>query len=152
MAYEDGDFSARRETEPGRQDSTASGTPSPLSDDERLWGMLAHLAGILGYLGGIGQYVAPLVIYLVYKDKSSFVAFHALQSLYFQLAVLAATALVVLVTLVTCGGGAMLFLPLSIGALAYTIVAAIRAHQGEWFEYWLVGEWARRQVTAKDSA
>jgi uncharacterized Tic20 family protein len=113
--------------------------------DERLWAMLAHLAGILGYLGGIGQYVVPLVIYLTYKERSTFVAFHALQSLYFQLGVLAAGFAVLVIALVTCVGG-LLALPLSIGALAYAIVAAIRANHGEWFEYWLVGPWARRQV------
>jgi uncharacterized Tic20 family protein len=119
--------------------------PMLVTSDERLWAMLAHLAGILGYLGGIGQYVVPLVIYLSYKDRSQFVAFHALQSLYFQLGVLAAGFAVLAIALLTCVGG-LLALPLSVGALAYAIVAAIRANQGEWFEYWLVGEWARRQV------
>jgi uncharacterized Tic20 family protein len=113
--------------------------------EERLWAMLAHLAGILGYIGGIGQYVVPLVIYLVYKDKSRFVAFHALQSLYFQLGVLVAGLGVLVIAMATCVGG-LLFLPLSIGALAYAIVAGIRANQGEWFEYWLVGAWARQQI------
>lgn len=124
----------------------AAGAAAPIpSSDERLWAMLAHLAGILGYLGGIGQYVVPLVIYLVYKDRSQFVAFHALQSLLFQLAVLVAGFAVLILFLATCLGS-VLALPLSIGALAYAVVAAIRANQGEWFEYWLVGEWARRQV------
>src|SRR5262245_48164067 len=69
-----------------------------LTSDDRLWAMLAHLAALLGYLGGIIQYVAPLVIFLVYKDKCKFVAFHALQSLFFQLAVLTIVLVVCVVT------------------------------------------------------
>jgi uncharacterized Tic20 family protein len=34
----------------------------------------------------------------------------------------------------------------SVGALAYIIVAAVRAYNGELFEYWLVGKWARQIV------
>src|SRR5688572_7263396 len=73
------------------------GSPSSaeLTQDEKLWAMLAHLAGLLGYAVAFGQYIGPLVIYLLYKDKSRFVAFHALQSLYFQLGVLVAGLLVV---------------------------------------------------------
>jgi uncharacterized protein len=124
---------------------------APATSDERLWAMLAHLAGVLGYAGGIGQYAVPLVIYIVYKDKSKFVAFHALQSLFFQLTVLAAGFAVLMIALLTCVGG-LLAIPLSIGALTYAIVAAIRANNGEWFEYWLVGPWARQQVTGSLAA
>lgn len=126
--------------------SGAGSTPATLSQDEKLWAMLAHLAGLAGYLGGVLQYVAPLVIYLVYKDKSPFVAFHALQSLYFQLAVLVATVIAGAVALVTCGVGVVLLPALLVGALVYVIIAAIKANQGEWFEYWLVGPWAKRTI------
>jgi uncharacterized Tic20 family protein len=126
-------------------DSTAN-PPLAISQDDRLWAMLAHLAGLAGYLGGVLQYVAPLVIYLVYKDKSQFVAFHALQSLYFQLGVLVAGVIAGIITLVTCGVGAPLLVALGVGALVYVIIAAIKANQGEWFEYWLVGPWAKRTV------
>jgi hypothetical protein len=59
-----------------------------LTADDKLWAMLANLSALAGYVVGFGQYIAPLVIYLVYKDKSKFVAFHALQTLYFQLGLL----------------------------------------------------------------
>jgi uncharacterized membrane protein len=55
----------------------AMGQPN-VTDEERLWAMLAHLLALLGYVVWLGAYIAPLVIYLVYKDKSQFVAFHAL--------------------------------------------------------------------------
>ena len=106
--------------------------------------MLAHLLALLGYVVWIGAYVAPLVIYLVYKDKSQFVAFHALQSLFFQLALLVVG--MVCVPLVLCVIGIPLLFLLSVGALVYIIVAAIHAYNGELFEYWLVGKWARQIV------
>ena len=119
------------------------------SQEEKLWAMLAHLAGIAGYAGGVLQYVAPLVIYFVHKDKSKFVAFHALQSLFFQLAVLVVIGVAVAICFITCIGIPAV-IPVSgaigIGALFYCIVAAIKSYSGENFEYWLVGGWARRVV------
>jgi hypothetical protein len=136
--------------EPPQADQPFAAAPpagAELSNDEKLWAMLSHLAALLVYVSAIGQYVAPLVIYLVYKDKSRFVAFHALQSLLFQLALLVVVFLVTVVGFVTCVGF-FLLIPLGIGALIYNIVAAIKAHNGEWFEYWLVGPFARSQVGA----
>lgn len=119
-----------------------------VTDEERLWAMLAHLLALLGYVVWFGAYVAPLVIYLVYKDKSPFVAFHALQSLFFQLALLVVgviCALLALTIVLAC-----IVIPVAavvaVGALVYIIVAAIKAYNGELFEYWLVGKWARQIV------
>ncbi|HEY5269895.1 MAG TPA: DUF4870 domain-containing protein, partial [Anaerolineales bacterium] len=53
--------------------------------DERTWGMLSHLSVLLNLVTGFGGPIAALIIYLVYKDRSRFVAYHALQSLVFQL-------------------------------------------------------------------
>jgi hypothetical protein len=76
----------------------AMGQPN-VTDEERLWAMLAHLLALLGYVVWLGAYIAPLVIYLVYKDKSQFVAFHALQSLFFQLALLVVAAICALLAI-----------------------------------------------------
>ena len=53
--------------------------------DERTWGMLAHLSTLLNLVTGFGGPIAALIIYLVYKDRSRFVAYHALQAMIFQL-------------------------------------------------------------------
>ncbi|MFN7018707.1 MAG: DUF4870 domain-containing protein [Fimbriimonadales bacterium] len=123
----------------------------PLTDEERLWGMLAHLLTLLGYVIAIGQYVVPLVIYLAYKDRSRFVAFHALQALYFQLILLVGSILLAVVgffiVIITCGVGAILVFLLGVAytivALVYTIWPAIEASRGAWFELPLAGGWAR---------
>jgi uncharacterized protein len=61
-----------------------SGTMSV--QDERMWSMLAHLSILLNLITGIGGPIGALVIWLVYKDKSPRVGFHALQSLWYQVA------------------------------------------------------------------
>lgn len=118
------------------------------TEEERLWAMLSHLLALLGYIVWFGAYVAPLVIYLVYKDKSKFVAFHALQSLFFQLALLVVglICLLLALTIVLACIAIPLALVVWVLALAYIIVAAIRAYNGDLFEYWLVGRWARQIV------
>jgi uncharacterized Tic20 family protein len=124
-----------------------------LSADEKLWGMMAHLLTLLGYivtLGTLGQYIAPLVIYLVYKDRSQFVAFHALQALFFQLLALAVGIALVLFSIVTLGCGILLAVPLgialAIAVLVYAIIAAIQANNGIWYELPIVGRWARNTL------
>ena len=114
-----------------------------LGADEKLWGMLAHLLTLLGY-------IAPLVIYLVYKDRSQFVAFHALQALFFQLLALAVSVALILFSIVTLGLGVLLAAPLAIAlaiaVLVYTIIAAIQANNGVWYELPIVGRWARNTL------
>ena len=56
------------------------------AQDERTWSMIAHLSVLLSLVTGIGGSIAALVIWLVYKDRSQRVAFHALQSLWYQVA------------------------------------------------------------------
>ena len=54
--------------------------PGPMSpNDERMWGMLSYLLAIFAGL------LAPLIIYLVYKDRSAFVRETARESLNFHI-------------------------------------------------------------------
>ena len=114
-----------------------------LGADEKLWGMLAHLLALLGYVVVVGEYIAPLVIYLVYKDRSQFVAFHALLAL-------AVSVALMLFSIVTLGLGLLLAAPLeialAIAVLVYTIIAAIQANNGVWYELPIVGRWARNTL------
>jgi uncharacterized protein len=60
----------------------AGNTMSP--QDERTWSILAHLSVLVGLVGLMP--LGALVIWLVYKDRSRRVGFHALQALWYQLA------------------------------------------------------------------
>ena len=55
------------------------------AEDERTWSILAHLSMFLNLLTGFLGPVIALIIYLVYKYRSQKVAFHALQSMWFQI-------------------------------------------------------------------
>ncbi len=68
------------------QYSTPISPSAPLSpSDERTWAMLAHLSILINLVSGILGPVAALIIYLVYKDRSRYVAYQSLQALIFQL-------------------------------------------------------------------
>jgi len=134
-------------------------SPNPLSEaDERTWAMIAHLS-ILGNLvtGFLGP-VAALVIYLVYKERSRYVAYQAMQAFVFQMiwwvgaGALAGIAWAVsgVLTAVLIG---LLCMPLAclisfipLGALVYGVVGGVQASQGQDFKYWLIGDWVRQTL------
>lgn len=104
--------------------------PSGPNQEERTLAAIAH--GLTFFEGGL---VGPLILYLVKKDESEFIAFHALQSLYFGLAFF-------VLSVVTCGIGAIL---LGIPYLVFEVIATIKAYEGEWYELPVVGRYARER-------
>jgi len=94
-----------------------------LTDDEKLWGMLAHLGSFL-----VG-FIAPLIIWQMKKEESEFVVKHAKESLNFQITL----AIVILVGgALTCG---LLAVVGGIMGTIYTILAGLAANRGEDYEY-----------------
>jgi uncharacterized Tic20 family protein len=151
---------------PGEAESVSESVtpyaPKPVSpNEERTWAMLAHLSVLLnlftGFLGGI----AALVIYFVYKDRSRFVAYHAMQAFLFQTITWLGAGLVagVLITL----GSALAFLLIPLlclipgflilllipVSLIYGIVGGVKVNNGEDFHYWQVGDWVRNILEPK---
>lgn len=106
-----------------------SPVPAP-SKDDRLLAAVAH--GLTFVEGGI---LGPLVLYFAKKDESEFIAFHALQSVYFGLLMV---SLIVLGTFLLCGAGMVLVIPY----LVFEVVAALKAHDGEWYKLPIVGDLA----------
>jgi len=141
---------------------TTYAPPQPMAPgDEHTWGMLSHLSVLLNLVTGFGGPIAALIIYLVYKDRSRFVAYHALQSLVFQLiwwvgggALAGITWAISGVLTAICVGVllmpfAFLFSLLPLGSLIYGIVGAVQTSQGQDFKYWLVGDWVRGTLTGQ---
>jgi uncharacterized Tic20 family protein len=62
------------------------GTTTMSPKDENTWSVLAHLSVFLNLVTGFLGPVAALVIWLIYRDRSPRVSFHALQSLVYQAA------------------------------------------------------------------
>jgi uncharacterized Tic20 family protein len=110
----------------------ADGEPDPrVSSDERLWATGAHAVSFIE--GGI---LGPLIIYLVKKEHSPFVAFHGLQSLYFGLAMM----VLMLVTFITIIGP----IAVAVAYWVYEIMACVKAYNGEWYRLPVVGNWAMK--------
>jgi len=136
--------------------------PQPLSpSDERTWAMLAHLSVLLNLVSGALGLIAAIAIYLIYKDRSRYVAYHSLQSFFFQLifwlgaGAVAGAAWAISGVLTTLFIGCLL-MPIALLitlfpllALVYGIVGAIQCSQGQDFRYWLVGDWVRSTLTGE---
>ena len=150
--------------------------------DEWTAAALAHasilLTVILSAAGGIGVFIGPvipLVMYFGYKDRSRFVAFHAMQAFVYQLASVAAyialvAALAVWLTLTWVAvvllsfallgllliPFALLFTLLVVFILAcipfvwigYGLYASYQVYQGRNLHYWLIGDWLAKEVRA----
>jgi uncharacterized Tic20 family protein len=113
--------------------------------DERTWSMLAHLSTLLNLITGIGGPIGALVVWLVYKDKSRRVAFHALQSLWYQvawIAILFAYFVVSFVLTFVIIGIFMFFLmPLiALVPLVHQCYAAYRVNQGVDYRYPIIAD------------
>jgi uncharacterized protein len=149
---------------------------TPPTPDERTLAMLAH---VLQMFSG---FIGPLIIYLVKRRDSRFVAFHAVQALIWQVVLFALAVLSVMAWVVAMLGAmtalsmvasfvvlfsialkhlhqsnqlppgffpafpliALVWAAGWVVGIALAVVYGIRASQGEWAGYPLIGRWARR--------
>jgi hypothetical protein len=129
------------------------------TSEEKNWAMLAHLSSLVNLFTGILGPVIAAVIYFSNKDRSRYIAYHALQSLILQLIVwvcggaIVAISWIVTAALIPLVVGLCL-VPFSIAlsllpavAPIYAIVGAIQTAQGTDFKYWLIGDWTRSTLT-----
>ena len=150
---------------------------------ERNWAMLAHLTALLtlvvglstGGLGAVAALLVPLGMYVYFRERSPYVAFHALQATAFQSftgiafvlmaalgSVVIAGAWVITVALSFVLVGLLLvpvslvvtivlaagLLALPLAALVYAVRGAYLTYQGLPFDYPWVGALARRTMEA----
>jgi uncharacterized Tic20 family protein len=147
-------------------ESDVATAPTP---DERTFAMLAHILQL--FTGFIG----PLVIYLVKRD-SRFVAFHALQALIWQAIYFVVAMLSVVVWMAVIFGtiathsniGAskgppvaifilfpllwLFFIAGWVVAMILGIVYGIKANQGQWAAYPIIGGWAHSLIPAENKS
>ncbi len=153
-----------------------------VTDDEKRWAAVAHGSvwiTILGAVLSLGAVVPlsifiPLVIYFLFRNKSDYVAFHALQAFVLQLfgtvgallllligglvwgigMLIALLAVVILVgfVLVPLWGlvgvvllGATAIMPLAM--VFYGTFAAIETHNGRDYRYPFIAGWVDRQLS-----
>ncbi|MCY1047243.1 DUF4870 domain-containing protein [Corallococcus sp. bb12-1] len=114
--------------------SFITGSPTA-STDEKTMGMLAHLGSIAGLVVGAGflGWAVPLFLMLTKGKDSSFVRSHAVESLNFQITT--SLAMAVSVVLMCVGIGFLLALIVVIGNIVFTIIAGLKANEGELYRY-----------------
>lgn len=142
-------------------DTSPSGTGQmPLSQsDERQWAMFAHLGVLVNLVSGFLGPLVPLIIYMVYKERSRYVAYQSLQALIFQLiwwvggGILTGVAwfitglLSAVVIGILCIPFACIISAMPLVALGYGVYGGVQVSQGQDFKYWLVGDWVRSTYT-----
>src|SRR5437763_12488982 len=112
--------------------SPASGAAP--TENERTWGMLAHLSALFGLVMPlIGDVLGPLLVSIARSDQSDFVAAHAKEALNLNISVTLAALVGTLLMLVFVGFllGSALF----IAWLVMTLIAAIKASEGAAYRY-----------------
>lgn len=132
------------------------------TNDERTMATLAHALQI------VGSWIAPLIIFLI-RRQSRFVAFHALQALLLQIVHVIVVVLFVFGFFITMvfyivpnadkhtqnfPVGLLVLFPLvwivlaglGIATLVIAIIYAIKAGQGEWADYPVLGRLARKML------
>jgi uncharacterized Tic20 family protein len=124
--------------------------------------MLAHLSVLLNLVTGFLGVGAALLIYFIYKDRSRYVAYQAMQAFLFQLVFWAGGGLLIGVMWAIVGALSailvgillipfavvltLLFLVMPLVALVYGVIGSIQTSNGEDFRYWLIGDWALNLV------
>jgi uncharacterized Tic20 family protein len=130
-------------------DTFTPGTPPPQpapattiatsTQDERTWAMIGHLAAFTAFISGIGCVVGPLIVWLVKRDTLPFAGEQALEALNFNITVVLAAVALWIFIIITLGIGALLAVPLGLvlfcGWLVLTIIAAVKANNGEHYRY-----------------
>lgn len=114
------------------------GPGAPLSpSDERTWATVAHAAGPVAALVSVGTlgWLVPLIVFLVFKDRSRFVRHQGAEALNFQITLLIAYVICFVLTLITFGLGALLFVVPWIFSVVFGIIASVAVSRGEVYNY-----------------
>lgn len=94
------------------------------ASDEKTFAILSHILTL------VAPILAPLIIYLIKKDESKYVSYHAKESLNFQITIM----LIVIGLFITVVGILLVWL-VGIAALVFVIIATIKANEGKLYKY-----------------
>jgi uncharacterized Tic20 family protein len=94
------------------------------TSDEKTMAVLSHILTL------VAPILAPLIIYLVKKNESKFVEWHARESLNFQITI----AIIIIILFITIIGILVAWI-VGIISLVLVIIATIRASEGKLYKY-----------------
>lgn len=110
------------------------GPPLP-PDQERTWAIVSHIGTLVAAWIALGL-LCPLIVWLVFRERSEYVRRHALESLNFQISLLIYLGVAIVIGIVTFGLALFILLPLlGIFALIVIIMATVAASQSRDYRY-----------------
>jgi uncharacterized Tic20 family protein len=102
--------------------------PQPVSpSDEKTWSVLSHVGGI------ILNWVGPLIVFLIYKDRSAVIRAHSVAALNFQLTILIGYIAGAILSIILIG--VFILLAASVLSIIFGIMAALAANEGRPYKY-----------------
>jgi hypothetical protein len=111
------------------------------NQDDKLWAALSHgLTLVAGFIP-LGQIIAPLVIWLVKKDKSPFAAQHALESLNFRISMILYAlvwvpfVIISFFTIILFPVAILVCIAVGVFSLVVVIVGIVKGANGEPYHY-----------------
>jgi uncharacterized protein len=135
-----------------------------ISKDEKLMALLSHLSIFIPNMG----ILAPIVIWVINKEKSSFIRFNALQAIFFQLIFLAIMMFFIFIGVIfmlisipwtnlnsNAAPGPLFFLsmvfmfmyfPLWIIFGIFAVIASVKSYNGNIFKYAIIGKIIEKKV------
>jgi uncharacterized protein len=124
--------------EQASNDSVGTSAETMSAQDERTWSIIAHLSVLAGLVGLMP--FGALIVWLLYKDRSERVRFHALQALWYQIAwvviLVAYTFISAVLSIVIIGIFMFFLLPiLALIPLVHGCYAAYQVSQGVEYRY-----------------
>ncbi len=120
---------------------TGQSTSSLSASEEKTWSILAHLSAPIAFLisAGLLNFVGPLIIWAIYKDRSEQVRRASAGAFNFNLSIWIVSALMWLLVLFTLGVGLIVAVPvwivLFIGSMVLHVMGAVKASNGEIYTY-----------------
>jgi len=106
--------------------------PTP-SQEARQWAMFCHFAAFLGMVFPFGNLLGPLIVWQIKKDLDPFVDAQGKEALNFQISVSLAAILCFMLMVVVIGFPLLVLL--GVAALVLTIIAGIKANEGQDYRY-----------------
>jgi uncharacterized Tic20 family protein len=113
---------------------------SQIPPEERTLAALTHLSGLAGYILPLGGVIVPIII-LIVKSESRVVSTVAKQALLLNVVIFIAglAGLVLFLTIILIPLVIVYWIALGLVAIVLPIVGALKANDGEYYQYPLVG-------------
>jgi uncharacterized Tic20 family protein len=111
-----------------------------VTQEQKTWGMIAHLSALVGLIIPFGNILGPLVVWLVKKDTMPFVDDQGKEALNFNitLAIVIAGLMIVGTVLLVIVIGFLFYLIagiIGLAGLVFMVIAGIKANEGVAYRY-----------------